>query len=251
MSEAKPKGRMFTRFSPLQRAEHLVQIVVFSALVLTGIPQRYHESGWGAAIVQALGGIVLLQTIHRILGYIFVLEAVVHGIHLAYLLLKRKTTLFTMLPRWKDATDAVHMILYFLGFRPSRARFERYDFRQKVEYLALLWGGVVMIITGLMMLFPIETTRILPGEAIPIAKAAHSGEALLAALSILVWHMYGAHLCADVFPYDPTIFTGKISEERMHHEHPLELERILAAESQAKAATDGGAAGQDQPEHNS
>ncbi len=31
-------------------------------------------------------------------------------------------------------------------------------------------------------------------------------------------------------PLDTTIFTGKVTEERMRHEYPLEYERILARE---------------------
>jgi hypothetical protein len=33
-----------------------------------------------------------------------------------------------------------------------------------------------------------------------------------------------------VFPFDTSIFTGKISEERMEKEHPLEYERLIEKE---------------------
>ena len=66
----------------------------------------------------------------------------------------------------------------------------------------------------------------LPGTLVPVAMVAHSNEGLLAFLTILIWHIYNAHLNPDVFPFDTTIFTGRISLERMHHEHPRELERM-------------------------
>jgi hypothetical protein len=70
-------------------------------------------------------------------------------------------------------------------------------------------------------------TRFLPGEFIPAAKAAHGGEAVLAVLAILIWHMYSAHLSSPAyFPLDKTIFTGTISRERMIEEHPLEYEML-------------------------
>jgi hypothetical protein len=43
---------------------------------------------------------------------------------------------------------------------------------------------------------------------------------------VITWHIYNAHLNPDVFPFDRTIFDGRISRHRMEHEHPLELERM-------------------------
>lgn len=81
-----------------------------------------------------------------------------------------------------------------------------------------------MGVTGFMMWNPITTTRIFPGEVIPAAKAAHGGEALLAVLAIIVWHMYGVHIKR----FNKSMFTGKMSEAEMLHEHPLELADIKA-----------------------
>ena len=53
------------------------------------------------------------------------------------------------------------------------------------------------------------------------------GEVPLALLIVLVWHMYGAHLNPDVFPFDTSIFTGRISKERLKHEHRLEYEELF------------------------
>jgi formate dehydrogenase subunit gamma len=88
-----------------------------------------------------------------------------------------------------------------------------------------------MIATGLILVFPAQATMFLPGEFVPAARDAHGGEALLALMVIIIWHLYNAHLSPHVFPIDTTIFTGKLSEKRMKEEHPLELERLLAKES--------------------
>jgi formate dehydrogenase subunit gamma len=61
------------------------------------------------------------------------------------------------------------------------------------------------------------------------AKAAHGLEALLAVASIITWHMYNTHLAIGVWPLDTSIFTGRISLERMMEEHPLEYQRMLEA----------------------
>ena len=55
---------------------------------------------------------------------------------------------------------------------------------------------------------------------------AHSNEGLLAFLVVITWHIYNAHFSPDVFPFDVSIFTGKVSRERMEREHQLEYERM-------------------------
>jgi formate dehydrogenase subunit gamma len=221
--------RVFLRFTASQRIEHAVQIVSFSTLVVTGCAQKFNTYAVAEAIIHLLGGIERVRVIHRFCGALLIAEGLYHAGVVAFALVVRRRKTH-MLPTLKDLFDALHMLLFFVGLRKERARFDRFDFRQKSEYWALVWGSVVMITTGLMMWFPVKAATILPGEFIPMARAAHSGEGLLAFLAILIWHMYSAHLAPEVFPIDTVIFTGKISEERMRHEHPLELERILAAQ---------------------
>jgi formate dehydrogenase subunit gamma len=244
MSEGR---RHFQRFTLSQRIEHAVQITSFSTLVFTGLVQKFNTSPVAEWIIHRLGGIEWVRAIHRSFGAVLIAEAVYHvGVTAHALLVRRQKT--RMIPGLQDLRDLVQMLLYFIGVRKERARFDRFDFRQKSEYWALVWGSVVMIATGLMMWFPVRTTVWLSGEAIPAARAAHGSEGLLAFLAILVWHMYSAHLSPEVFPADTCIFTGTISEERMKHEHPIEYERLVAAErkaerapgSRAERGTDGG-----------
>ena len=131
-----------------------------------------------------------------------------------------------MIPGRKDFVDAIKTLRYYLGASEEQARFDRFDYRQKFEYWGLVMGGLLMVATGMVLYFPLVVTRLLPGVAIPIAKVAHSNEGLMAFLVVITWHIYNAHLNPDVFPFDKTIFTGKISLDRMKHEHPLELERL-------------------------
>ena len=97
--------------------------------------------------------------------------------------------------------------------------------------------SVLVVSTGLVLLYPVEVTQVLPGSLVPVAMVAHSNEGLLAFLTIITWHIYNAHLNPDVFPFDTTIFTGKISLERMRHEHPRELERVLPAAAEKADGT--------------
>src|SRR6185436_2144354 len=104
------------------------------------------------------------------------------------------------------------------------------------EYWGLIIGALVMSATGLLLLFPILVATYLPGELIPVAKVAHSNEGLMAFLVVLTWHLYNAHLAPGVFPFNPTIFTGKISREHLREHHPLEYERLFPPEALARLA---------------
>jgi hypothetical protein len=130
----------------------------------------------------------------------------------------------TMLPNLQDGMDAIGAFLYNIGLRKHRPQMGRYTFEEKAEYWAFAWGAVVMGFTGFLMWNPILATNLLPGEFVPAAKAAHGGEALLAVLAIIVWHMYGVHLKH----FNKAMWTGRMSEEEMLHEHPLELADIKA-----------------------
>ena len=146
----------------------------------------------------------------------------------------------TLVPNRKDFTDAVLTVRYYLGLSDRHAAFDRFDYRQKFEYWGLLLGGIVMALTGFILYFPLVAVRFLPGELVPAAKVAHSNEGLMAFLVVITWHVYNAHLSPDTFPFDTSIFTGRISRRRMEHEHPLELARMDgAAGPEPGGTTDG------------
>ena len=59
-----------------------------------------------------------------------------------------------------------------------------------------------------------------------ISRTMHYYEAILATLAIVVWHFYFVMLNPNVYPMSTAWITGKLSEEEMAEEHPLELERL-------------------------
>lgn len=223
------------RFNLVRRVEHIVLLVSFTLLCLTGLPQKFSAYALSDAIIALFGGIELARVIHRLSALTFGLLGAFHLAYSAYEIITKRSSL-GMLPAVKDLTDAWGAFLYYLGRRKTEPRYDRYDFKQKVEYWAVVWGFVIMGITGVMMIFPAQVTRLVPGEIIPAAKAAHGGEAILAALAVLTWHVYNAHLRPGIFPFDTSIFTGKIPKQRMIEEHPLEYARMI---SQAAADNDG------------
>lgn len=218
MSVAK---KSYLRFSFPQRIEHFILILSFTILGLTGLPQKYPLSPVSQGFVQVMGGIETVRVIHRVAATVFVLEAIYHLVIVGYKLFVRREEA-SMVPTLKDGKDAVDSIKYNLGLRKTAPKMPRYNFTEKAEYWAMLWGFLVMAVTGFMLWNPIATTNFLPGEFIPAAKVAHGGEAVLAVLAIILWHFWHVHLRL----FNKSMFTGHIDRHAMEHEHGLELERL-------------------------
>lgn len=129
-----------------------------------------------------------------------------------------------------DVRGVIQDMAYLLGLRREKPAFARYDYRQKLEYWAVVWGTAVMALSGLIMWFPEAFTRYVPGVIVTASRVAHGGEALLALLSVILWHFYNAHFRPDIFPMDRAMWTGEIPLERLRHDHRAEYERVFGAE---------------------
>ncbi len=215
--------RTYERFPLIRRIEHITMLLSFTTLGCTGLPQKFPTSGVSVAIVNLLGGIENLRSVHHFAAIVMMLGTAWHILYFGYMAYVRRTRM-TMLPSLQDAKDALQVFLYNLGFSKIIPQMGRYTFEEKMEYWAFVWGAMVMGATGFMMWNPLSTVKFFPGEVIPAAKAAHGGEALLAVLAIIIWHMYGVHIKR----LNKSMFTGQMSEEDMLHEHPLELADIKA-----------------------
>jgi len=213
------------RFGIGRILEHQANALVFALLVITGLSQRFHEYQVSQWIIHSLGGVDFTRIVHRLAGFLFAVLIVVHVAAGVYGVVRKRWPA-SMMVNLSDFRDAMQNMRYYFGITNHPALCDRYDYKQKFEYWGVIAGGFLMITTGLILWFPVPFAQFLPGEFIPAAKAAHSNEALLAFLVIITWHIYNAVFSPEVFPLDTAIFTGRISRERMVHEHPRELARI-------------------------
>ena len=199
----------YIRFSLSDRVQHLVMLLSFTTLAITGLVQKYALSSVSIFIIRLWGGIENVRTTHHVAATVLMLVAVTHLIALGYKVFVLRRPM-TMLPSLQDVKDAWTVFAYNMGLGKTGAQMGRYTFEEKAEYWALVWGIVIMGLTGFMMWNPLATVKLLPGEFIPAAKAAHGAEALLAVLAIIVWHMYGVHLKR----FNKSMWTGQLDEDR-------------------------------------
>ena len=128
-----------------------------------------------------------------------------------------------MIPTPKDIADFFQDLQYWFGRTMVRPRFGRFSYREKFDYWAIFWGMPLIGISGLVLMFPVLASKLLPGDAVPVALVAHSDEALLAVCWIFIVHLFFVHLNPRFFPLNRAMFSGKMPRHLYAEEHPLEL----------------------------
>ena len=230
----KPKAKKtYIRFDLSYRIEHIVFLISFTILGITGLAQKFATSFVGEKILTVFGGIESARNIHHISVIVMMIVSIYHVISLLYRMVVLRVS-FSMFPTLDDFKHLYDDILYYIGKRKNKAFYGRYNYAEKAEYFAVVWGTIIMGLTGFMMWNPITTTRWLPGEAIPAAKVAHGAEAILAVLAIIIWHFYHVHLRH----FNKSMFTGKFTETELKHEHPAEYAAIKAGQTKEKPPSD-------------
>lgn len=227
--------KFYQRFTSFQRLQHLVMMISFFTLALTGMTLKFSYAPWAQWISRALGGSETMGVLHRLGGLTLFAIFFVHiwGVARARRELGRSwkqmlTGPETILFRWHDVKEFIQSARWFFGLGP-RPKYGRYTYWEKFDYLAVFWGVVVIGSTGLVLWFPELFTRFLPGWSINVATIVHSDEALLAVGFIFTIHFFNTHFRPDKFPMDPVIFTGQVPLEEFKYDKPGEYEELVAS----------------------
>ena len=216
-----------TRFDIHQRIQHLGLMISFIVLVLTGIPLKFADSPVSQWWVALWGGIDVTRGAHRFGAWLIMAVCVYHLVYLVYnIVVAKKPFPVRMVPTRQDIVDFYREIAYSVGLLKERPRYDRYNWREKFDYWAIFWGMPVMAGSGLILMYPVLATKLLPGWVVPAALVAHSDEAMLALTWIFVVHIFFSHFSPGIFPVNTSIFTGKVPRARYVREHPLEYDRM-------------------------
>jgi cytochrome b subunit of formate dehydrogenase len=236
-SKAVARRRMMnpfmTRMTVNQRWQHLILLSSFIVLVITGFALKFPET-WFA---HTLGmGEHLRGIIHRIAGCILIGAGLYHVMYLA-MAREGRRLLRDIAPRPKDLFDLWGTMRYYLGLSKEKPKFGRFNYAEKAEYWALVWGTALMGLTGIMIWAKVWVGDLLARWWVDVATAVHFYEAILATLAILVWHFYQVFFDPDVYPMNWAWWDGKMPVEHYRHEHELDAESLKAADGEGPDST--------------
>ena len=223
--------KKYLRMTLNERVQHFLLLSSFITLVITGFALKFPEALWVRWFRDVFGSnaFEFRSDLHRIAAVIMVGVSLYHLGYITFTKRGRKLV-SDLWFRKSDITDLTQTFKYFTGKKKDRPKFGRFSYIEKMEYWAVVWGTVVMGITGSLLWFENTFLPVISNSGMDIATAIHYYEAILASLAILVWHFYFVIYNPDVYPMNKAWFTGFLTEEEMEKEHPLELDKILTDE---------------------
>jgi cytochrome b subunit of formate dehydrogenase len=206
------------RMTRNQRWQHTILLSSFFVLVLTGFALKYPDSGFAAflGMSERVRGIT-----HRVAGVILTAAGIYH---LFYMFFWRegRSLVRDMLPVLQDLKDLQSNLLFHLGRCQTMPQFRRFNYAEKAEYWALLWGTVIMGVTGVMLWAKVFFGNLLPRWWLDVATAVHFYEALLATLAVIIWHFYHVFFHPEAHGMNWSWWDGKIALSHYREMHPLD-----------------------------
>jgi cytochrome b subunit of formate dehydrogenase len=200
------------RMLPFERIEHAVLFLSFGALVWSGFALTYPNQWWTTPLFVRGSSFDLRGTVHRTAGAVLILVAVTHVVSLVVSRTLRMH--WTHLrPTVRDIREGALGFAYNVGLRKQKPVISSHSYIEKVEYWAVLWGVMVMAMTGILLWAHTHILAWLPAIVLNVLGSIHFYEAVLAALAIAAWHFYRVIFDPDVYPVDPSWLTGRSARE--------------------------------------
>ena len=224
-------GERMPRMNLKFRIAHGMVVISFVTLVITGFALKYPDTWWVKTFVSDT---ILRAWAHRVAAVIMLVATGFHLIHLAFFR-RDRVIIWELMPNWQDAKDIANMFKHNLGLKVERPTFGMFGYAEKMEYWAFMWGTVVMAVTGVLLWAENWSLSHFPKWVLDAATAAHWYEAILATLSILVWHWYLVIFDPDVYPMDTAWLTGDTSGDHLRETRPTYY-AALKAKQEAKEA---------------
>jgi len=218
------------RFGKVERVSHLFLMLTFLIQASTGFSRLFFPTTWGKKLAGLFGGYESSVLIHHWVGLLMVVGFALHTVWLATRInwLNLRKSIFgpdSLVPNLQDARHLLQRIFWFLG-KSSPPKFDRWAYFEKFDYWAVYWGLPLLAVTGIMLMYPLMTSRVLPGWTLNVAALLHRAEAILAVSYIFVVHFFIGHLRPFSFPMNEAMFSGNVALEEAMEEKPAWVERL-------------------------
>ncbi len=206
--------------------QHVLLTVSFITLVITGFALKWPEAGW-VRLLTALGLTEAVRsTIHRVAAVLLIALSLYHVYYLVFTKRGREE-LKALMFRLRDVREFRDALLYYFGKKPTPPAYGHYDYTQKAEYWALIWGTAVMAVTGLILWFPTILGESTPQWLIKVSETIHYYEAILATLAIVIWHFFFTIFHPNTYPMDMSWLHGRMTIEEWRHKHPDRYRKLM------------------------
>lgn len=226
------------RMSAGFRATHFLMLSSFMVLAYTGFALTFPDAWWARPLLAWEGRLGRRGILHRVAAVGMLSALLLHALHL---ILRRpaRACIAGMRPNRADLHEIRERLLYFAGRRARPPAAGSLGYPEKLAYLALIWGSLIMAATGFFLWFDNFTLRWLPPWVPQVATTIHFHEAILASLAILVWHFYFVIFDRVVYPMDTAWLTGRSPlariQEREGYGLPPARERKAPPEGKPEA----------------
>jgi cytochrome b subunit of formate dehydrogenase len=228
--KAQRKQKQIGRMSRFERGIHIVLIISFALLVLTGFVLKYPEAFWAKFLFSIGMSEPIRAFIHRFAALAMTTDLFLFA---SYMIWRRrgKRILKELLPRKRDFTEALTSLKYYLGITKEKPHYAIFNFAEKFEFWALVWGTVIMFLSGITLWFPKAIPATWPTWIIPVARTIHFYEAVLATLAIIIWHGFHVIFHPEEYPMNTSWITGYITEDEAKHRFDKEAIEAMRSDT--------------------
>ncbi|RLE19476.1 MAG: hypothetical protein DRJ14_00445 [Acidobacteria bacterium] len=221
------ENNTIVRFTLNERIQHLLAIIAFIMLFVSGFALKYSDNAIGKWLIHLLGGMENRSTVHYLGGILLIVIGLYHILYL-FVTSRGRDQFHRLLFRAADWKAIRASFFNLFSFRRPAIAHGRFTTRQKLQFWLVVGGSLSMGVSGLLIWFHDETMSLFSKWFWDFLFVLHSHGAMLVFLVIVIWHMYDVHL-REAFPMDNSWLNGRFSLERLKAEHPLEYEELLAS----------------------
>jgi len=221
------------RLTVPERIWHWVLFASFALLAITGFALSFSES----FLIRWMYDVFLTEQaralLHRIAAIVMLIDMIIFIVAVSIKPEGRRKWWREMMPRPHDISDFFRTMFYYLGITNERPRYHVFNYIEKAEYWALWWGTVLMALTGFILWF----SRMLPADTptwvLDVSRTIHFYEAVLACLSIAVWHFFFVIWHPAEYPISLLSITGRIDD---HEAKERFIDEAIEAQTEMNTA---------------